>query len=266
MASETFPGYGITSIGGRSATSETTENAVEWRPAGSSHRYKQVRIDSTAVDTGDPTSLLRPGLLLGELDNGAGWVDYDTDATDGSQQAKGVLVEEVDLFDPIARASADRTWRVLIQGGVIASRLYGLDQQARNQLSGRFWFDDQVSAGGHTGVSFNRVVEKATNYTVVAADHGKLFMATTGAVTFTLPTKAVGLTFEFFQTTDNDLVLASAGSLDDILAFGDLAADLVTFSTATQKIGSHARVTCVYLGAALKWVFYNLGGTTATVT
>lgn len=255
MATETFPGYGITSIGGRSATNETTENSVEWRQAGSGHRYKQVRLDSTGVDAGGVTGQLRPGLVVAELDSGAGWTEYDVDATDGSQYAQGILCEEVDLHDPVARASKDRTWRVLVQGGVIASRLYGLDQQARNQLAGRIWFDD----ANENHVGFQRVVEKATDYTVLATDHGTLFLATTADANFTLPTIAPGLQFEFLRTDEFELAITSAAG-NDIIAFNDATASSLTFTTATSQIGARVKVTAVYLGGNLRWIVENVGG------
>ncbi len=256
MASETFHGYGITAIAGRSATQETTENAVEWRMAGSGHRYKQVRVDSTAVDTGIPTNLLRPGLVMGELDSGAGFVDYAVEATNGSQEAIGILVEEVDLFDPVERVSQDRTWRLLIQGGVIASRLQGLDQTARNQLSNRIWFDDsseQLYAG------YRRAVEKVTDYTVLVADHGTLFLATTADVNFTLPTIAPGLAYDFLRTDDFELAVTSAAG-NDIIAFNDVAASSVTFTTAANQISARVRVSALHLSGTLKWIVENIGG------
>jgi hypothetical protein len=222
-------------------------------------------IDSTAEDTGHTnyTSVLRPGLVMAELDSGAGWVDYDNDATDGSQEARGILMEECNLIDYTTGSAADRQKLIAISGKVRASMLILLDQQARTQLATRgFVFDD---APGQIGTSFLRVVEKAANYTVLATDHGTRFLATTGAVNFTLPTKAIGLTFEFYNTVDAAMAILSAGSADDIIAAGDAAADSVTFSTMSLKIGSHARVTCVAVGGSLKWMLSNLGGTTATV-
>ena len=40
----------------------------------------------------------------------------------------------------------------------------------------------------------------------------------------------------------------------------------MTFSTASEKIGSHVLVECIYTAdSTLKWLVSNLGGTTATV-
>ena len=59
--------------------------------------------------------------------------------------------------------------------------------------------------------------------------------------------------------------LVIAGSAD-IVAKGNAAANSVTFSTASEKIGSHVLVECVYVGTStLKWLVTNLGATTPTV-
>ncbi|MCC7422543.1 MAG: hypothetical protein IT428_19865 [Planctomycetaceae bacterium] len=244
----------------------TNERTVEWRPSpGTDFRYKSVCIDATAVDSANsPTTLLRPGLVMAKLAASNEWVDYDPDAADGSQEARGILVEECYLFDPVAGEAVDRYKRIMVSGGVKHSECINLDAQARAQLRAQgFVFDDEH--GNDSFLPFARVVEKAADYTVVAADNGTLFLATTGAVTFTLPTKAVGLRFRFMQTTDANMVIASAGSADDIIADGDAGADSITFSTASHKIGSVYEVICAYVGGSLKWLGFNLGGTAATV-
>ena len=93
-------------------------------------------------------------------------------------------------------------------------------------------------------------------------DNGLLFLAT-AAATFTLPTKQNGLAFRFAQTADANLVIQGSA---DLVHKGNAAASTVTFSTASEKIGSHVLVECLYTAAGtLKWLVSNLGGTTATV-
>ena len=244
---------------------ESSEADVLWGSMPySSHVFVPAHIDSTAVGTGSPTSLLLPGTVMGKLDSGAGWVDYDNDATDGSQQAQGILVEECNLLDPMAAANADRQWRILIAGPVKAASLLLLDQKARTHLRSQgIVFDDEYT-GGFLG--YRRQVGVTGNTTVVAADSGTLFIVTGGSgVTFTLPAKAVGLRFQFYNAVNQDMVISSAGSADDIIADGDLAADTVTFSTSSHKIGSCLEVICEYVGSTLTWITFNRGGTTETV-
>jgi hypothetical protein len=112
------------------------------------------------------------------------------------------------------------------------------------------------------------LVTKAADYPVVAADNGKTFAAITGAVNFTLPLAAAGLSFDFIQTTDNNMAILAPSSNDSIFSINDVAADSIAYSTAGNKIGSHAKVVAITLdsGVSYKWFASNPGGTTRTVT
>lgn len=221
-------------------------------------------ISSTAVDSGNtPTSILRPGLLMAKLDADGSWVDYDPDATDGSQEARGVLITEVNMTDYTTGSAAARmAIGLVVSGKIKASAILNLDQQARNQLKARnFLFDDDQYASSR----FKRVVEKAADYTVVAADNGTLFLATTGAVNFTLPAIAVGLAFEFLNTVDANMTVTSP-TADNVIGDNDASADSLSFQTASHKIGGHLRFESIYLGGVLKWMVSNLSLPTNTVT
>lgn len=250
--------YAVPGMG--TEVSESARN-VFWGSGAREEFKSNQTIVSTAVDSGaSPTTLLRAGLLLGKITSTGKLVQYTPTAVDGSQNVYGVLTQSVNMYDAYAGAVADRNAVVACGGPVIASSLTGLDRRARDQMAGRFIFDDEPVPAG------NRISFKAANYTVTAADHGTKFHATTGAVTFTLPTKANGLMFEFVNTVNADMAILSAGSADDIIAIGDAGADSVTFSTTSEKIGSHCRVECTYIdGTNLRWIVSNLGGTTATV-
>ena len=105
---------------------------------------------------------------------------------------------------------------------------------------------------------------KTAAYTVTAAENGTLFTTGTGAVTFTLPTIAAGLCYEFLNLVDADMAIASAGSLDNIILFNDASADSATFGTSAKKIGAYCRVRSNSAGD--KWYFENLNqGCTVTV-
>jgi len=221
-------------------------------------------IASTAVDAGNtPTSILRPGLLLGKLDASGLYVAYDPDATDGSQEARGVLVTEVNMLDyTTGSASARLGMMVVTKGKLKSSLILNLDQQARNQLAARgFDFDD----GKWAVARFSRVVEKAADYTVLAADNGKLFLATTGAVNFTLPAISAGLVFEFLNTVDANMTITSP-TADNIIGDHDASLDSIAFSTSSHKIGGHVRVEAIYLGGVLKWMTSFLSNPANTVT
>jgi hypothetical protein len=157
----------------------------------------------------------------------------------------------------------DKYVPVIVRGNLKVSQLHNYDAQAGRQLCQLGNILD--APAGANALSGPRGIVFADGATVTAAQNGLLFQAA-GAAAFTLPTPAVGLAFEFYQTANNDMSITSASSADDIVAKGDATADSVTFSTSSEKIGSHARFVCRYNAAgALRWYFSNLGGTTATV-
>lgn len=107
---------------------------------------------------------------------------------------------------------------------------------------------------------------KTADYTVVAADTGKIFttLGAAGAVNFTLPTIAHGLAFTFVNLVDQNMTITTN-------ALGvhknSITAASVACSTASQKMGSIIKVVAAYQTGTttLKWLVLNLGGTTTTV-
>jgi hypothetical protein len=224
-----------------------------------------VQILSSTTDSGNtPTTTLRAGNILGKIAATGKYGLYDPSATNGLQIARGVLDFALDMIGP-AGTVADKWVNMVTRANVVVGQLINSDAGALKRLI-QLGFIFDAPAGAEAGAGFIGVVEKAADYTVVAADNGTRFLATTGAVAFTLPTKAHGLAFEFFNTVDANMSIVSAGSADDIYADGDAGADSVAFSTASHKIGSGARLECRYLGGNLKWFTQNLGATLATVT
>ena len=108
------------------------------------------------------------------------------------------------------------------------------------------------------------ISRKDADYTLTAADHGKLLFATAAAA-FTLPAKAEGLAFRFFQSADANI---SAVGSTDIITFNNAGASSVAFSTAGNKIGAAFMLECVDIDGAgtLKWVFTQLCKHTLTVS
>jgi len=221
---------------------------------------RRVTLDDENTDAGnDPTSTLRGGNILAIEDGSGNAYLYDADANDGRQIAAGVLEQPQDML--VDGVATDRFTQMLACGLLKEDELVGLDARARAQLAGRFVFDQQVDAVGVL-MHPRGVYRKSSDYTVTADDNGLLFIATAG-VTFTLPTKENGLAFRFLQTADADMVISGSS---DIVHKNNASAGTVTFGTASQKIGSHALVECMYTAAGtLKWIVSNLGGTTATV-
>jgi hypothetical protein len=265
------------SLPGMSALTQSTENQVLWGGSQAKVLYDTDNvIDSAAVDAGStPTTVLRAGLILGRKTSGGLLVQYDPTATDGSEVPVGVLLNSISMLNAagavenkdvgaqgVAIVAPVKAANLTILGTAFTSSAY--EYLTRQLLRGQFTFDDDP-AGNKGRLDFARQVFKATDYTVVAADSGKMFIAN-AAVNFTLPTKALGLAFRFAQSADATMAILSASSSDDIVTDGDAGADSVTYSTSSHKIGSACEVRCVLTAAAtLKWVLHNLGGTTQTI-
>lgn len=108
------------------------------------------------------------------------------------------------------------------------------------------------------------VVAKTSDYTVLASESGTLFTTegATANVNFTLPSAADGLVYWFFAAEDYNLTV-TADTADTLIAFNDVAADSVAFSTASEKIGGAFMV----FSDGSKWMVSGLLGDDAqTIT
>lgn len=220
-------------------------------------------IDGTARDVGNtPTTVLRAGLLLGNIAASGEKKEYNPNGTDGSDVVFGALIQEYRMQDLDAN-NVDRFAYVMVGGPVQAAKLILLDQQARAQMQGRFLFDDDF-AGNFAG--WQRVVAKTGNYTVLASDNNTIFtnQGAAGPVTFTLPTIAKGLRYRFFAEVAQNLIVQSVVT-DTLVVFNDAAADSIAFQTAAEIIGGGIEV---FANAdATKWlVWVSLGAETQTPT
>src|SRR5512137_1267458 len=65
-----------------------------------------ILIASTARDAGNtPTTTLRKGLVLGRVTASGKYKEYDADAQDGTEVARVILDDEVDLLDESGSAA-----------------------------------------------------------------------------------------------------------------------------------------------------------------
>lgn len=210
-----------------------------------------VVLDSTTVDSGNtPTTLLRRGLLLGRDSTTGQYEDYDPTATDGTQIARGFLLDNVNMLDSSTGSAADKMARMVWSGYAKADQLINLNYQARRQL--RFIaFDD--GPFDDEGADLKIVYARTTDLTVTSAYNNYTFSnsGASGAVNFTLPTLARGLRFRFIVEADQTVTVTSAAG-DDMVVPNDASADSVAFSTAGDKIGGSVEVFAN--AAATKWI------------
>lgn len=113
--------------------------------------------------------------------------------------------------------------------------------------------------------AYKKISAKTASYQVKETDLGTYFTTrgASGAITFTLPKTddlEAGWWAHFHNVVDQNMVVASYGSSDDIVAVADAAADTITFSTTSQKIGANVRV--VWDGTGWLSIF----GSSATAT
>lgn len=249
-------------VPGVTAPITTTETEYAWGPAGPAY-VTGVTIAAAAVDAGNtPTTTLRKGLILGKVTASGKYKQYDPTATDGTQFPVGILDQTVSLADYRSPGSTvDKNVMMRYSGLAKVGSLYGFDELARGILSPRFLWDDLRLEMP----SFDVVVAKTADYTVVAADNGTLFttLGAAGAVVFTLPALARGYRFRFFnEVNQNMTVTAPSGKL---VAFNNAAATSIAFSTASNKIG--AGVEIVSNSDASKYLCLPFGsGATATIS
>lgn len=269
---------------GVTAAYETQEKNIVWDTGrGIVEAMKaQGWISGAARDAGNtPTTLLRPGLLLGKITSSGLLKEWNPTGTDGSQVVYGILSLGMYMQD-IAASNTNRVSGTIIVGGPvkaanilmpgqsswsIASGTIPYADLARSQMRGRFLFDDDLGnrnafLGGPT-----EYVAKTADYSVLYTDAGKCFHTTgaSAAVTFTLPTitNRSGMVVEFYNTVDFTMTVASAAA-DTMIAIGDSAASSVAFATAGQKIGG--RIRCELLPDASKWLVSSYGPQPLTVT
>ena len=184
-------------------------------------------------------------------------------ATDGSQFLEGMLpvsIKAISLSGTaaprvtsrIVQAQIKADW-VLILGVALQTSIW--EFTARRALSQAGWILDDDPQGRLAG-NGNIVQDvTGTTHTPTVAQNGQKFMYSNAAsVTVTLPAIQAGLIYDFVRTADEEFIVASAEG-DNVIVGGDLSADSVTFTTASEQIGAWVRAECIYTGAVLKWHF-----------
>jgi hypothetical protein len=274
-------GWGVPGIGAERAVSELREIYWGGSAAQIAILWQSAVISSTARDAGNsPTTILRPGLLLGRITASGEYAEWNHDATDGTQFIAGVLDTEMKITDYDATAQ-DRVYRVCVARAPLKSRklliegvafiAHANEYLARQQLAkGYFVLDDDPcglysGAGGGTG----QTIAKAADYTVVASDTGKTFtnQGASAAITFTLPAIKAGLVFDFYSE-DNDGVIVTAATADTMVGHNDAAFDSVALTTTGRNIGGRLRVQAN--ADATKWLVtmfpWNIADDGSTIT
>jgi hypothetical protein len=226
--------------------------------------YVGGRVDGATRDSGNTvTDVIRPGLLLGMVASTGKLKQWSATATDGSQFIFGIL-DNPGVKMQAGGADQDRfRGTIMIRGLIRPDRLliggnasYGISGNAyeymiRKQLNDLGFMVQEDSAitgllgyGTQFGGGFRLMQAKTADYTVKAWESGTLFTTrgAAGAVNFTLPaTPSQGLYYGFYSAANQNLKV-TAGTADTMVAINDLAADSVSFETASLKIGGMIEV------------------------
>src|SRR5574343_1588493 len=106
-------GWGVPGVG---ADRSVTESVILW---GAEHArngvlWQSAVLSGAARDAGNsPTTVLRPGLILGKVTSTGELEEWDADASDGTENIWGVLDTEIRAQDFDA-TDADRVFRVIV--------------------------------------------------------------------------------------------------------------------------------------------------------
>lgn len=226
--------------------------------------HKSIVLSSAIRDDGStPTTVIRPGLLLGRLTTGGEYVEWDADADDGAQYVAGINKTDVTILDGYGTANDRVPPAIYVRGVFMASQLliqgsalvgHTDEYLARRQLWNAGIVLDDDLFGYKAGGGYRFATVTGTTDTLTGDENGMtLFYNNAASVTVTLPTLKAGLEYTLIRAADEEFIVASAAG-DDIVIGNDLSADSITFTTAGEQIGAEVHVRSVYIGTTLKWL------------
>jgi len=267
-------------VPGIASTLESVESNAFWGPR--SHLLLMPRlIDSATTDAGHSarTTLLRGGLLLGEVTATKRLKAWSPTATDGTQRLFGVLPHTLDMLAD--GTAVHRQMHVVVRGNLKASGLIvpgeasaGLDGtefelRARQQLAGRFVLDDQPTDNNYSaGGWIPRIIGPTdsdgaggppiTSLTLTEAHNGNWLITNTGAnLTIVLPVIAADNQYGFrvrISNVQGFTLTVNTAAGNQIIAFNDDAATSVAFAQAAELIGGSFEILGYHDGTNGKYI------------
>lgn len=248
-------------------------------PDNNHKRYQQkIHIKSTVTDAGNTsfTTTLRAGNVMARKTSDSLDYLYSPSATDGTQGAIGLLEATTPMIRKGDTVASDRFTHML-SAGIIrnVADLPNVDLQALSVLTRIGFTIAQPTPHGAaflmhpSRIDFKDGTALSGAYTVVAADNGRMLVAITALVNFTLPTLASvgpGFSVLIYNGVDGSSVITAEA---DTIVYGDAGGALsttLTFSTANKKMGGQALLLSGYDGGAtpaLKWYVLSVTGATS---
>lgn len=222
--------------------------------------------DTRDVGNTDYTQVLRPGLLLGRVTSTGKLKEWNPTGTDGSQLIFGIL--NISLGMTRIGNNQDRfIGDVVVKGHVKPDRLIIPGTSALSIVGSVYehWIRAQLYQKGFllTDASLGvakpnpaggwlDIVAKTANYVVTYADNNTLFTnrGASGAVVFTLPALPLkSLRYGFYVAANQDVTVNSA-AVNQIVAFNDVDADGIAFTTSGEKAGTFIE----FIGDGTQWL------------
>lgn len=258
----------MNNVPGLTAAAFTDEVQLFETGPDNNHRWfdTPLTIKSTVTDSGNtPTTTLRPGTVMSVKDSDSLGYYYAGGANDGTQNARGIISQQTGftMLESLLNPTAVNKFTHVRQGGILkglsTSYLPNVDNAAAASLLRNGFIGAGLDPHGSAfGLHFKSRYFKTADYTVLTTDHGKMFIAATNAVNFTLPTIAdAGRGFQvfFYNSVDANMVITAAANT---IVYGDAGGALsttLTFSTANKKMGGNALIYADYLvdGTTLAW-------------
>ena len=221
---------------------------------------------SALVDAGStPTTDIRAGLIVGQVDSSSELEEWDADATDGTQEIYGVVPTSFSTLDENATAVDKIPPGPIVRGPLRASQLliegsafvgHANEFLAREALHSMGIVLDDDPQGYLAGVNWRRKIHTG-DLTLTSAMNATRFFCHSADAEFTLPTIKEGLRYEAFMSEDFELKFTSAETGN--MVFGnDQTADAIAWTTAGEQIGAHILVEAVNIDIAgtntLSWI------------
>jgi hypothetical protein len=121
--------------------------------------------------------------------------------------------------------------------------------------------------GGYSASALKTIEVKTAAYQMKEGDLGKIFTnrGAGGSVTLTLPNTTglpAGWNCRVFGCIDEEIVVASYGSSDNIMAKNDAAADSVTWAQTGEQIGAGGE----FVWDGTSWLCFLMGDEAVTIT